>query len=60
MTKLMIKVVRIRDTKAPKSESISLNGGTKSILRNSEPILPSKNSPIEAPINIVSNARTTF
>ena len=59
-TKYKIKPARSVEMAAPSSESISLKGGTKSVLRNIEPILPSKNSPIEAPINIASNTKTTF
>ena len=58
--KYKIKAARSVEMAAPTSESISLKGGTKSILRNNEPILPSKNSPIEAPINTASNAKATF
>ena len=59
-TKYKMKAARSKERVAPKSESISLKGGTKSILRNNEPILPSKNSPADAPINTASNAKATF
>ena len=59
-TKYKIKAARSVEMAAPNSESMSLKGGTKSILRNNEPILPSNNSPSDAPINTASNAKATF
>ena len=59
-TKYKMKDARRTERAAPNSESISLKGGTKSIFRKSDPTLPSKNSPKDAPINTASNAKTTF
>ena len=59
-TKYKMKAARSVEMAAPNRESISLKGGTKSILRNNEPILPSNNSPMEAAINTASNAKATF
>ena len=59
-TKYKIKAARSIEMAAPNSESINLKGGTKSIFLNKDPILPSKNSPMDAPINTASNAIATF
>ena len=58
-TKYKMKAAQSVEMAAPKSESINLKGGTKSIFRKSDPTLPSKNSPTEAPINTASNAKAT-
>ena len=59
-TKYKMKAARSVEMAAPTSESITLKGGTKRIFLNKDPILPSKNSPTDAPINTASNAKDTF
>ncbi len=59
-TRYKMKAARIMEMAAPNSESINLKGGTKSIFQNSEPIVPSKNSPTDAAIKTVINAKATF